>query len=531
VVIVSEWAIFIGVLLIVLSGGRSEFIDRFGRRGDLIVLGLLLALFALLHSLVKRRLLPRLERRFSPAPYDEHRILFDLGQEARAATGIDQLYASIAARIGESFETPTVSIFVRDEASGNYVCRICTRKPMVISGPDGGEISSSFKLSRDAFVVRRLSGLTTPLVIEPAEFETWAQALSSATPALREARRLERETLQQIDAHLLVQVRTKDRLSGILVLNLRRGQFPYSAADKEVLMSVAAQLGLVIENARLAERMVAEERLRRELALAAEVQRRLLPERAPDCAALELSGCCQPARGVGGDYYDFVSGDNGQISIVIADVSGKGISAALVMSNLQASLRSQTMAQMVTKNLRVSLVDMVAAVNRLLCSSTDSATYVTFFGAQFDEQSRKLTYVNAGHNPPFLLRTSKEIAREKVPVAVALTSNDRNGDAANGWTQLTTGGPVMGIFERCSYEQETIQLHSGDLLVAYTDGVTEALDVAGEEFSEARLQEIVASLTNLSADELRDVLLERIQSWCAGAPQHDDLTFIVLKVK
>ncbi|MGH9940548.1 MAG: hypothetical protein ACREAM_30260, partial [Blastocatellia bacterium] len=119
-----EWLIFGGALLLALTGARAAFIDQLGRRGDLVALLLLLALFALLHTLVKRHLLPRLERYFSPAPYDEHRILFDLGQEARTAESIDQLYESIAAQIGKSFEAGYVSIFVREEESGGYFCRV-----------------------------------------------------------------------------------------------------------------------------------------------------------------------------------------------------------------------------------------------------------------------------------------------------------------------------------------------------------------------------------------------------------------------
>src|SRR5262249_5943754 len=172
------------------------------------------------------------------------------------------------------------------------------------------------------------------------ELEAWTQAFSFATPAVRETRRHEQEALRRIKAHLLVQVRTKERMSGILSLSLRRGQFPYSVADKETLMSVAGQLALVIANARLAERMVAEERLRRELALAAEVQQRLLPEGPPEGLAVELAGFCQPARGVGGDYYDFIKFDNQRLGVAIADVAGKGIAAALLMSTVQATLRS-----------------------------------------------------------------------------------------------------------------------------------------------------------------------------------------------
>jgi phosphoserine phosphatase RsbU/P len=504
-----EWLIFGAILLSALTGSRAAFIDGFGRRGDLVAALLSLALFAWLHTFIKRRLLPRLERYFSPAPYDEHRIFFDLGQEARSADSIDQLYQSIAARIGESFEAGHVSIFTREEESGDYLCRVSSSRPVGLQsgerGPADEQAEQSLRLSRDAFVVRRLNSLSNPLVLEAAELETWTQALSFASPAVREARRREQEALRRIKAHLLVQVRTKERLSGILSLNLRRGQFPYSVADKETLMSVAGQLALVIENARLAERMVAEERLRRELALAAEVQRRLLPERPPECLAVELAGFCQPARGVGGDYYDFIKFDNDRLGVAIADVAGKGIAAALLMSTVQATLRSLSVDGAGSD----SLADMVATLNRLLCGSTGGTNYVTFFYAQFDQATRRLAYVNAGHNPPFFFR--------------AAPSRD--------FRSLCSGGMFVGMFEHCGYEQEVVQMRPGDALIAFTDGLPEARNAQDEEFDEERIKEVVAATAHLSAPEIRDEIARRVKEWIASAPQYDDLTFVVMKVK
>jgi phosphoserine phosphatase RsbU/P len=504
-----ECVIFSGALLLGLTGGRAAFIDGFGRRGDLVAFSLMLALFAWAHTLVKRRLLPRLELYFSPAPYDEHRILFDLGQEARTADSIDHLYESIAARIGESFEAGYVSIFTREEESGDYLCRISSRRLEAFQPgerrPADEQAEHSLKLSRDAFVVKRLTSLSNPLVIEAAELETWTQAFSHASPSVREARQRERETLRRVKAHLLVQVRTKERMSGILSVSLRRGQFPYSVADKETLMSVAGQLALVIENARLAERMVAEERLRRELALAAEVQRRLLPERPPECLAVELAGFCQPARGVGGDYYDFIKFDNQRLGIAIADVAGKGIAAALLMSTVQATLRSLS----ADNSVNGSLADMVATLNRLLCNSTRGANYVTFFYAQFDQMSQRLTYVNAGHNPPFFFRANP----------------------SHDFRSLSSGGMFVGMFEHCGYEQEVVQMRPGDALIAFTDGLPEARNAQDEEFDEERIKEALAANAHLSAPEIRDEIARRVKKWIANAPQHDDLTFIVMKVK
>jgi len=504
-----ELLIFSVVLLLALTGGRAAFIDGFGRRGDLVALSLLLAFFAWLHTLIKGRLLPRLERYFSPAPYDEHRILFDLGQEARTAQSIDQLYESIAARISESFEAGYVSIFTREDESGDYLCRVSPALQFGGGGSADDQAKTPPKLSRDAFVVKRLNSLSIPLVIEAAELETWTQAFNFASPAVREARQRERETLRRIKAHLLVQIRTKDRLSGVLSLSLRRGQFPYSVADRETLMSVAGQLALVIENARLAERMVAEERLRRELALAAEVQRRLLPERPPEGLAVELAGFCQPARGVGGDYYDFIKFDNQRLGVAIADVAGKGIAAALLMSTVQATLRSLSAGGNGQGSANGSLADMVATLNRLLCNSTRGANYVTFFYAQFDPATQRLAYVNAGHNPPFFFRANP----------------------SRDFRSLTSGGMFVGMFEHCGYEQEVVQMQPGDVLIAFTDGLSEALNEQDEEFDEERIKEALAATAHLSVNEIRDELVRRVKEWIASAPQHDDLTFIVMKVK
>ena len=488
-------------IIFLLSGNRAVSIDRFGSRADLLVFTGAMALFGLAHIIAARSIVPILERRFSPAPYDERRILFDLGQEAQVATNLNQLYELIVNRIGEALETENVSILVRYDPTGNYICRVSTQKP-------ASREAKNPVLARDAFMVTRLRSLRIPVDISQQDFEVWKKALGSAPRSLREAREQERKTLEQIRSCLLVPIRIKEQLVGILSLGPRRTQHPFSTADKEMLMSVAGQLAFVIENSKLVERMVAEEQLRLELELATEVQQRLFPSNPPATDSIELAGFCQPARGVGGDYYDFLLFNNEQTGIAIADVSGKGISAALLMSIVQASLRSQALADDAGYKMRRSPAELVSTLNQLLCLSTGAANYATFFYSQFDVRTRQLTYVNAGHNPPFLIQ------------------------ARNGYcTRLTQGGSVIGLFKHFRYEQETIQLYSGDLLVAYTDGVTEALNSAGEEFGETRLQEALMSAANLPVTELRTEILRLVQDWCSGVPQHDDLTFVALKVK
>jgi sigma-B regulation protein RsbU (phosphoserine phosphatase) len=348
--------------------------------------------------------------------------------------------------------------------------------------------------------------LSTPLVIEPREIETWSQALNALHPEQREERAGEHEVLRAIKSTILVQVKQKNELVGILSFGPRRGGFQYSVADRELLMSIAGQLALIIDNARLTERMVAQERMRRELALAAEVQQRLLPSQAPKTNGMEVAGFCEPARGVGGDYYDFIKFDNSQLGVAIADVAGKGMPAALLMSTVQATLRSLA-ARNGSTNLDLSSI--VGKLNRLLFDSTNGEHYVTFFYATFDHSTQCLTYVNAGHNPPLYLQ------------------------AVHGseFKELTSGGLVAGAFEHAAYEQETVQMSSNDLLFLYTDGLTEALNVEGEEFGTSRMMDTLKSIASLSADQIRDVVARRVKEWCAGMSLYDDLTFVVMKVK
>ncbi|HEV8169477.1 MAG TPA: GAF domain-containing SpoIIE family protein phosphatase [Pyrinomonadaceae bacterium] len=491
-----ELALFTAIYFLVFSGSRLRAIDALGRRADTLITLALIATFILIHIAARRLLLPKIEGRYTPAPYDERKIFFDLGPGSQHVATIGDLYLHLAERIRRALDASNAAIFTRDEKTGNFNLRVVTHDPNLHG--------KRLQLSKRAFVVRRLMNLSTPLVIEPREIETWSQALNALHPEQREERAGEHEVLRAIKSTILVQVKQKNELVGILSFGPRRGGFQYSVADRELLMSIAGQLALIIDNARLTERMVAQERMRRELALAAEVQQRLLPSQAPKTNGMEVAGFCEPARGVGGDYYDFIKFDNSQLGVAIADVAGKGMPAALLMSTVQATLRSLTARNGSTNS---DLSSIVSKLNRLLFESTNGNHYVTFFYATFDHSTRRLTYVNAGHNPPLYLQHGSE------------------------FRELTSGGLVAGAFEHAAYEQETVQMSSNDLLFLYTDGLTEALNAEGEEFGTTRMMETLKSIASLSADQIRDVVARRVKEWCAGMSLYDDLTFVVMKVK
>jgi sigma-B regulation protein RsbU (phosphoserine phosphatase) len=502
-----ELILFIAIYFAVFSGSRLRFIDGFGRRMDAVVSLLLLAEFVVIHAVARRRLLPKIERYYAPAPYDERKIFFDLGQGSQHVTSTDQLYQRVAERVRTALDASNAAIFIRDDATGCFNLRVLAVQGRAAQTDLGG--GKRLQLSNRAFVVRGLLNLSTPLLIQPQEIEMWAQALKSLLPALRQERASEHDVLHTLESRLLVQIKQKNELIGILSFGPRRGGFPYSVADRELLMSIAAQLALIIDNARLTDRLVAQERMRRELALAAEVQQRLLPSKAPKGPAVEIAGFCEPARGVGGDYYDFLDFDNSsQLGLAIADVAGKGMPAALLMSTVQATLRSLTARNGSSSPASDELSSIVAKLNRLLFNSTNGEHYVTFFYATFDQATQRLTYVNAGHNPPLYLQSG-----------------------AGEVQQLTAGGLVAGAFEHAAYEQETVQMKSDDLLFLYTDGLSEAMNVEGEEFGADRVMDTLKSIASLSAEQIRDVVARRVKEWCAGMSLYDDLTFVVMKVK
>jgi putative ABC transport system permease protein len=360
--------------------------------------------------------------------------------------------------------------------------------------------SANISIPARGMLLKRLAHFPHPLSLTRGQFDTWLGWAREFSPEHAG----EIEALANTGARLAVPLRTKNEIVGVLLLGPPEGQESYRAAEKHVLSSSAEVFALMIENARLNERALDQEKLRRELELAAEVQRRLLPPEPPASKVATLAAFSLPARTVGGDYYDFVDLPGEQIGIAIADVSGKGIAAALLMSVVQASLRA------IAVDSEVSLSRMAAKLNGFLYRSSGTNKYATFFYAQMDQHRRHLRYVNAGHNPPYLVRRT---------------------DAGVEITELRAGGTVLGLFPEVEYEEADMHLRPGDLLVAFTDGVTEALNLKGEEFGEQRLKDLLCLMAGAPAQDIASKLRDTMREWIGDAEQHDDLTFLAMAVK
>jgi len=386
----------------------------------------------------------------------------------------DASLATLQERTGAS------SIMLLEKAGGEYRGRTCS-------------------IPAQGVLMNVLRHYPQPLALSQDHFATWLRWARESKPE----HVAEIEALASTGVQTVVPLRTKNEVVGVLLLGPPSGREQYTTAERQVLSNSGEVFALMLENARLTDRAVEQEKVRRDLALAAEVQRRLLPPQAPRSAAATFAAFTLPARTIGGDYYDFLDLGGEQVGIAVADVSGKGIAAALVMSVVQASLR------VISSHGNLSLSQLAEQMNGFLYQSTGANKYATFFYAQVDDHGHQLRYVNAGHNPPYLVRS------------------------ANGATEiieLCVGGTVLGLFPETEFQEAAIDLRSGDLLVAFTDGVTDALNRAGEEFGEERLKEVLRAAVGAPADEISTRLADSMRAWIAGAEQHDDLTFVVVAV-
>ena len=234
-----------------------------------------------------------------------------------------------------------------------------------------------------------------------------------------------------------------------------------------------------------------------ELSFALEVQRALFPRQLPDGRGLEFAAVCIPARGISGDYYDVMQLPDGRLALALADISGKGISAAILMANLQAVLRT------ITQTAR-SPRDVCSALNYHLHQVTDAAKFATFFYAEWNNSERRLSYVNAGHHPPIMLGSSCG-------------------------KRLDLGGYPLGKFGDAEFQTGELTLEPDDLLVLYSDGITEADSPKGEEFGEHRLQAAVEATCSKPLIDIQAAVLEAVRDWCGSGEPQDDMTLLIVR--
>jgi sigma-B regulation protein RsbU (phosphoserine phosphatase) len=309
-----------------------------------------------------------------------------------------------------------------------------------------------------------------------------------------------RPVLTALGLRVIVPVRLKGDARGLILLGDRLSREPFARQDLEFLTSLGTLAMIALDNARLFREALEKQRMEDELLIAREIQKGLLPSILPVVPGVDLAAANISSKQVGGDYYDILALDGGRYVMAIGDVSGKGTPAALLMANLQATIRALV-------PLDLSLREMTGRVNDLMCENTGGNKFVTFFWGMLDVRSSTLTYVNAGHNYPYLLHSDGSLDR------------------------LEKGGMILGVMKTAAaYEQETVPLRKGDLLLLFTDGVSEAMSIESEEYGEQRLEAVLRQTSDHSAQEVLSAIHEDVLRHSRGAPQSDDLTMMILRL-
>jgi phosphoserine phosphatase RsbU/P len=302
------------------------------------------------------------------------------------------------------------------------------------------------------------------------------------------------------DCVLAAPMNTQNETKGVLLVGEKMNKQPFTAEEQNFLEALGGTAMTALENARLFHEELEKKRMEDELRLARSIQKGLLPQELPQIEGFDVAAMSVSSKQIGGDYYDVIPLGEGEWLLVIADVSGKGTPAALLMANTQAALR-------VLAPLRLPLSQMVSRINDLLYSNTSDDKFVTFFCGILSTRLHTFTFTNAGHNPPLLLRSTTGIIEK-----------------------LSEGGLILGIMEAfMPYEEKTVDFYTGDVLLCFTDGVSEALNEANEEFTEECLEAHVKAFAYQTARTIVEQLTYEVQRHVAGAAQSDDITMLVVK--
>ncbi len=438
------------------------------------------ALVLALRFVARKRVREWLDRRFFREAYDAEQVMTELSEEVLRFSETEPLLETVVRRIADTLHVENIALLLR------------TGESFQLQQAIGLPLDGTLTLTSHSSAVRRLTLSNEPARLSERRPDPWYLMADS----------VERQTLDGLHAEVLLPVPGRHRLMGVMALGPKKSEAAYSRSDLRLLQTVASQTGLALEVSELVQSLAHEaaqrERTQREIEIAREVQERLFPQEALSLLAGSLAGLCRSAQGVGGDYYDMILLRDGRIGLAIGDVSGKGISAALLMASLRASLRGLTLAR------HNDFACLMEQMNGLVYESSAQNRYATFFFGAYDPKTRVLECVNAGHNPPLIVRGEQVISIE-------------------------ASGPVVGLLPQAQYTEQRIQLEPGDMLLLYTDGISEAMTAREEEWGEERMIAAARAAAEQSAAKILETIFAAADRFTAGAPQHDDMTLLVLK--
>src|SRR3989440_972180 len=392
-----------------------------------------------------------------------------------APATLDETLRQVTALVFEAVPADRCLIILRDEKIGELQVRVAQLRE---NKGDIGEI----RVSRS--IIEEVIGQGRSVLTSDAQHDP--RFMSSTM------------TIQGIRSVLAVPLGVGEKIFGMIYADSPLAEARFTQDHLTVLTTLASVAAIRVENTRLVEEQIDRERLERELNLAREIQQRFQPTSPPVVSGYELQGISFPCYEIGGDYYDFIRREDGRLVIALGDVSGKGTAAALLMTSLHAAIHAQAASH-------DSLVETISAVNRYLADNIPPNRFVTLFYAELDPESGAVSFLNAGHNPPLIVH------------------------AAGTVEQLASGGLPLGIRADADYREGRTHMQRGDVLVIYSDGVTEAASPSGEEFGPTRLHDGVSRNVDASAAGIRDRIESAVTKFSQGTKAADDITLVIVK--
>jgi len=470
-------AVLASVYFIVVYG-IGRLVSSFIGSTDLLFSIISIFVITLLISPLKARIRVAVDKIFFRQEYNYRKVLKQISHSLAGIINLESLVSYLAIRVAGVLDASTVVVFLLDERTARHTPRYGVRvtHTMLRGFDKDGTLGSYLSKTQTAFnLERRLaSGRHLPLSEEEAT------------------------NLLNANAAVVVPFVFKAELLGFMSLGRKRSDEFYSATDIELLETLCDQVSLAIENASLYLEAVEKQKMEQELEVAREIQHRLLPKALPEIPGLETHAMNIPSKPVGGDYYDMLTLGDDKVAVVIADVSGKGVPAALLMASLQSSLRAEA-----DPARRPS--EVISALNQVIYEHTGGGTFVTIFYGLIDFSEGTITYCNAGHSPPIMLH-EKDKPR-----------------------QLDNTDIVIGVDPDVEYGDTTVPIREGELLFLYTDGITDELNEGDEPYGEARL---ISELTRLLRSELPEIVShvhDDVLRYTGGKPQ-DDLTVLAVRL-
>ncbi|MBK6766654.1 MAG: SpoIIE family protein phosphatase [bacterium] len=431
----------------------------------------LVMLFAVAMGRVSHRLTKILEKRFYPERQQLRSNLESAIERSSSFGDCDQFWAELSENLRRTLNVETVNPVLATANELGFAMHNRGVTPFLQSS----ELVMRLSRERKPILVDEL--LATGRGLLTAEEEHWLSANNVA---------------------LVLPLMTQRSMMGFLALGFKTEEEDYAPEEISVLTTLAPQVAMASENLRLLEENVEKRRLEEQMQMARRIQEGFLPSVLPVTPGLELATHNRFSLDVAGDYFDVIPLSDGETLVAIADVSGKGAGAALLMANLQASLR-------MAMEVGVPLTRSVAQVNNLIFRNTPPEQYITFVAVMFDPRTSRLRYVNAGHNPPLVIRMNG--AAEEIPPT----------------------GLILGAIPNVSYDEGVIELRQGDLVVLYTDGVSEAMNDAEEEYGEGRIVNLSVKLRAEIPQRIVEELERDVERFCGRVPMEDDSTLVVLK--